>query len=205
MHAAVWGIPIHRHQPIMNTTTAAAQDILQMYVNDMLALEQDTAKALASQSEDEHVKMQPAAAVLVSDLAAAAQARVTALDNLANQLGGGVGKAIKDAVGSLAGVLAGLYAKVRKHPVSRMLRDDYTALSLAVEGYSMLHTTALALRDPRVAALAESHMREIAPHVTRLAQAIPAVVVTELAHDFPELDRSAVVQATTACQTAWRH
>jgi len=185
----------------MNTTEA--HDTLQMYVNDMLALEQDTAKALASQSEDDHVKKQPAAAVLVSELAAAAQARVNALDNLANQLGGGMGKAIKDAVGSVAGVLAGLYAKVRKHPVSRMLRDDYTALSLAVEGYSMLHTTALALRDPRVAALAESHMREIAPHVMRLAQAIPAVVVAELADDFPELDRSASERGAAACKAAW--
>ncbi|MES2597614.1 MAG: hypothetical protein V4662_19865 [Verrucomicrobiota bacterium] len=184
--------------------TAEAQDILQMYVNDMLALEQDTAKALASQSEDEDVKKLPVSAVLVLDLAAAAQARVAALDSLAKDLGGGVGKAVKDALGSVAGVLAGLYAKVRKHPVSRMLRDDYTALSLAVEGYSMLHTTALALRDPRVAALAERHMTEITPHVMRLAQAIPAVVISELAEDFPGLERSAADQGAAANQAAWR-
>ncbi|GEP46464.1 hypothetical protein [Brevifollis gellanilyticus] len=188
----------------MNTTKAEeAQDTLQMYVNDMLAVEQDTAKAIASQSEDANVLKMPAAN-LVRELASAAQARVQALDSLSNEMGGGVGKAMKEAVASVAGALAGLYGKVRTHPVSRMLRDDYVALSLAVEGYSMLHTTALALGHTRVAALAERHMREITPQVMRLAKAIPPVVVAELAKDFPELDPSAANRGAVACQEAWR-
>lgn len=110
---------------------------------------------------------------------------------------------VADVVAAVAGVFAGLYDMVRKHPVSRMLRDDYSALSLASTAYSMLYTTAIALRHDQVAAVAKRGQCQVAPLVTELSHLIPAVVVAELAIDHPSLNHSAIDEAREATRSAW--
>ncbi len=118
-------------------------------------------------------------------------------------LGGGAGTVVKEAVAAAAGTLAGIYGKVRPHPVSRMLRDDATALSLAAIGYSMLHTAAVALREARVATVAQRHLRDVTPLVMHLGRVIPAAVVVELGEDFPNVDADAAQHGVAAVREAW--
>src|SRR5215211_7088326 len=60
-------------------------------------------------------------------------------------------KGLQEQVGTAAGVID----LVRTEGISKSLRDDYAAFSLAAISYSMLHTTSVGLGNPRVAELAE--------------------------------------------------
>ena len=174
-----------------------------MYLNDMVALEREIHDAVHGQMNDERVKANPAVKALVEKIHAAAKVRLSDMETHAAALGGSPGKAVKEAVATVAGTLAGLYDKIRKHPVSRMLRDDTVALNLAATAYSMLYTTALALRDLPVANVALRHLRGIPPHVIELTKIIPEVVVRELAADNPDIDQTVVALARKNTRAAW--
>jgi hypothetical protein len=85
-----------------------------------------------------------------------------------------------------------------------MLRDDYTALNLATVGYTMLHTTGLALNDQATADLALRHLREYTSIVMEINQVIPSVVVADLREDGGVIDESAVQMAVANTQKVWQ-
>ena len=84
-----------------------------------------------------------------------------------------------------------------------MLRDDYTALSLAAISYTMLHTTALALNDQPTAELALRHLKDFTPLITEISRVIPQVVVHELTEDFPTVNMSSATASMRSTQEAW--
>lgn len=183
--------------------TAAHTDNLRMYLNDMVALEREIHDAVRGQMNDERVGANPAVKALVDKIHAATKVRLSDMETHAAALGESRGKAVKEAVATVAGTLAGLYDKIRKHSVSRMLRDDSTALSLGATAYSMLYTTALAVRDLPVANVALRHLRGITPLVMELSHIIPDVVCRELAEDDPEIDTTVVELARKNTRAAW--
>jgi hypothetical protein len=176
---------------------------LRMYVNDMAALEKNIFDAVEKQRCDERVKADPASSAVVEAIYEDTSVRLRGIENHAAAIGSETGAVIKETVAGIAGTIAGLYDMVRKHPVSRMLRDDYTALSLAATGYSMLYTTALAVRDQPVANVALRHLQSITPLVMSLSKIIPGVVVKELAEDDPSIDTSVVELAQRKTEEAW--
>ena len=176
---------------------------LRMYVNDMAALIKHIEDAIDRQVADERVQADPDAKQVVDRIHSVLRAQVLSMENHAAAVGSETGAAIKEAVASVAGVVAGLYDKVRKHPVSRMLRDDYTALSLAATAYSMLYTTALSMRELTIANVALRHLQETTPLVMDLSKVIPAVVVRELAQDDASIDTSIVSIAQQNTLEAW--
>ncbi|MBC8126520.1 MAG: hypothetical protein H8M99_05170 [Gloeobacteraceae cyanobacterium ES-bin-144] len=179
-----------------------ANDTLLMYVNDVLALERLIEEAVTGQGKDDQVRAHPETAALISEISSCAVTRIDQLKELSESLGSGAG-VIKETVAAVAGAVAGLYDKVRKHPVSRMLRDDYSALALASTAYSMLYTTSLALRNEQVAVVAKRGLEEVAPQVLKVSYLIPAVVVAELADQEPDLNHEAVFTARAASAQAW--
>ena len=179
-----------------------ATETLLMYVNDVLALERLIHEAITSQSKDDNVCAHFETSALMKKIAACSETRLHDLKELSDSLGGGAG-AIKETVAAVAGVFAGLYDMVRKHPVSRMLRDDYTALALASTAYSMLYTTAVALRSDQVATVAKRGLCKVAPLVLQVSHLIPAIVVDELADDHPDVNRTAIDDAREATTRAW--
>jgi hypothetical protein len=183
--------------------TAAQSNNLRMYVNDMVALEKHIEDAIDRQRTDERVQALPEVAALVERIHEVTRAHVLTMENHAAAIGGEFGASVKEAVSSMAGVVAGLYDKVRKHPVSRLLRDDYTALSLSCTAYSMLYTTALALREAPVANVSLRHLHEITPLVMELSRIIPGVVLTELAQDDPSIDQTVLARAQADTLAAW--
>ena len=175
---------------------------IQHYTSDMLATEKHIHEAVKRQAEDESVQQQLEASILVSQIATVLQSHINHLEQHNEELGGS-STGLKDAVTSTLGAMAGLYDKVRSKQVSRMLRDDYTALSLAAISYTMLHTTALALNDRTIADVALRNLKDITPLITKISQIIPQVVARELSEDHASLNMTSGQEATRNTQEAW--
>lgn len=180
-------------------------DQLQKYVSDMIALEDHIENAVKHQTGDSNLEKHNAEAVrLIYRIEQLNKGHKETLKQHLDSLGGDSASGLKEMASDLLGNIAGLYDKVRTQAVSKMLRDDYTALNLATMGYTMLHTTALALRDQRTADLALRHLRDYASTVMDINQIIPQVVVDDLSDDVEMIDRASVQQAMQNTQNAWR-
>lgn len=94
---------------------------------------------------------------------------------------------------------------MRTNPVSKNLRDDYTALNLAAISYPMLHTTGHALMDEQTADLAASYLMDYTPLIIESNEVIPLVVVSELRAETEVLEMEAVGPAIERTQQAWNH
>jgi hypothetical protein len=175
------------------------------YVADMAAVEKHILEALERQHKDDTFKDFPNALGLVDRLATVLKTHVESLEgHLGSLPGGGVAATVKETVAGVLGGLAGVYDKVRKDTVSRALRDDYTALSLAAVSYTMLHSTGLGLHQGTTADIALRHLKDLTPFVMELAQIIPQVVLKELSFEGYDIDFSLTTQAVRATQEAWR-
>lgn len=179
------------------------QDTLQQYVSDMLAVEHHIHEAVRRQQGDEQLTPFPEASALIERTEATLDNHIEALESHLEQLGGDAASPIKEAVSAALGVVAGWIDQVRPEQVSKMLRDDYTALSLAAISYHMLHTTALALQDQATADLALRHLKDYTPIITDLSHAVHAVVARELADDGLSIDPGAAEASEKATQEAW--
>lgn len=182
--------------------TVSSTPTLRMYVNDMVALERQILAALEKQKEDERVRENPAIADLIGRVHTTTRVHLLTMENHAAAFGGEAGP-IKEAISNMAGTIAAIYDLMRKHPVSRMLRNDFTALTLTATAYSMLYTMGMALRELPIARVALRHLHEITPLVMELSHLIPASVVHELAQDGLDVDLSVIPLAREKTQAAW--
>ena len=176
------------------------------YVADMAAVERHILEALERQRKDDTFKDFPQALGIIDRLAGLLKTHIENLEtHLDSMPGGGVAAAVKETVTGVVGGLAGVYDKVRKDKVSRALRDDYTALSLASISYAMLHTTALGLSQGTVAELAKNNLEEINSLIMDLGLSIPRVVLKELSFEGYSIDTSAADLAVKNLEESWRH
>ena len=176
---------------------------LQTYVNDMLSLQKHILEAVEHQYADADVKADAQAYDLVGKLKSTLTHQVGELEPHVQRLGSEVTATIKQAVTNLLGNIAGLYNHVRKDPVSRILRDDYTALNLASVSYTQLYTTGLAYGDHGVASTALKHLKELTPIIIHINEIMPQVVVRELTDEGPGIDTSVAPKAFEDTQQAW--
>jgi len=181
-------------------------DILQKYVSDMLAVEEHISSALQRQVNDENVvKHNSQASSTINNIAKMSEGHRQELEKHLTAIGGDAAKGLKDMATAALGTLAGLYDKVRNEAVSKMLRDDYTALNLAAVSYTMLHTVGLALNEERTASLAVRHLQEYAGILMEINEIIPSVVIADLRNDGTLVEERVVNQAVTNTQAAWQH
>jgi hypothetical protein len=180
------------------------REALRPYIADMLAVEKHIVEALERQQKDDDIKQFPNAAQLVNRTLETLRAHVQTLDShLQGFEGGGAAGAVKGAVTGVLGALAGVYDKIRKDTASRALRDDYTALSLATISYTMLHSTALGLRQGATADLALRHLQSLTPLIMELSEIIPTIVLKELSFEGYEIESSLAQQAVRNTQQTW--
>ncbi len=180
------------------------QEALQKHINDMRAVEEHILDAVQGQREQDKVKNNVDVNQLAIEIERVLEGHLDALNQAAAQYGAKKSTA-KDAVAKALGIAAGLYDKVRgKHPLSRNLRDNYVALSLASMGYTTLHAFALAAKEQDLAQLAQRHLKDLTPLMVEISKRLPHVVVREVAEqgDFP-VDASAGEQAEQNTQEAW--
>jgi ferritin-like metal-binding protein YciE len=186
-------------------TMKERMDTLQKYVSDMIAVEDHISNAVKRQTEHEEVyKHHPQASQIINQVAQMTEQHSEHLKQHLDTIGGDSAKGIKEVATSALGVVAGLYDKIRTESVSKMLRDDYTALNLAAVSYTMLHTTGLALRDQVTADLALRHLKHYTEIIMQINQIIPNVVVEDLRDDVPMINEASVQQAMQNTQDAWR-
>jgi ferritin-like metal-binding protein YciE len=179
-------------------------DTLRGYVNDMLAVERDIHAAFRRHKEDRGAKTYPEAARVLQQIEDRVDAHVASLQRCLERLGDGE-STLKAAVGAVLGAVAGVYGKLRDDRVSRMLRDDYTAICFACVCYEMLHTTALALGHDEIAKLALEHLRDYAPAVMALGEVVPKVVTQELEREGKLRGGESVAhRAAENTREAWR-
>ncbi|HXF62759.1 MAG TPA: hypothetical protein VNK95_14140 [Caldilineaceae bacterium] len=180
-------------------------DTLQQYVSDMIAVEQHIGDALKRQQGDSHVyEHNPQAARLIQQIASMTEQHEEHLKQHLKALGGDPAKGIKELAASALGAVAGMYDKIRTESVSKMLRDDYTALNLAAVSYTMLHTTGLALQDQVTADLALRHLQHYSQLIMEINRVIPHVVLEDLREHIPGLTISSAEQAVANTQRAWQ-
>jgi ferritin-like metal-binding protein YciE len=186
-------------------TLKARMDTLQQYVSDMIAVEEHISNAVKRQADDKEVqKHNPQAAQLIQHIVRHTDEHAKHLEQHLETLGGDPAKGLKEVATSALGAVAGMYDKVRTEKVSKMLRDDYTALNLAAVGYTMLHTTGLALQDHPTAAVALRHLEHYTSIIMELNQIIPSVVVEEFQQDGLIVHMGSAQQAVDNTQKAWQ-
>jgi len=179
------------------------EKLVQKYIGDQLALEKHMLEAAERQVKDTSVKdIQPASAIL-EKVHRTLNKQVKTLENFSSRKGGKISSAAKESVTSLTGILSALYSKVRSEKVSKILRDHYAALSFATCGYTMLHTTALAVNDQETADLAIEHLKQLTPLLVEVSETIPEVIVRELTNEGFSIDSSAGKTATSHTREAW--
>lgn len=178
-------------------------DTLQQYTSDMLAVQKHILEAIERQANDDALGAFPEEHRLITDLESTLKQQVRDLDAHLKSLGGDAASPVKEAGAAVLGAAAGMIGKLRTQTVSKMLRDDYTSLSLSAISYTMLHTTALALKDAKSADLALRHLKEISPVVVTISERISHVVAAELADDSTAADSTVGEQACRNTQEAW--
>lgn len=172
------------------------------YVGDMAALEAHIEEALDRQLQE--VKDDSVAHAAVQDFHDTVKRHRDTLRAMEEETGATIGNPIKDVGAALIGKAAGIINLVRTEGISKALRDDYAAFSLAAISYSMLHTTARALGDQRVASLAERHLQDHARAIMRINEIMPEVVIRELKNDGHQADDGAVAATRKAVVAAWQ-
>jgi ferritin-like metal-binding protein YciE len=193
----------------MAQTTANAQVVdekhrqtIADYVSDMAALESHIEEALDRQLIE--FKDDPAALAAVRAFHDMVKQHRDTLKTMEEETGKTIGTPIKEVGAALIGKAAGIINFVRTEGISKGFRDDYAAFSLAAISYSMLHTTATALGDSRVASLAERHLRDHADAIMRINDVMPGVVTRELEKDGHRADDAAVQATREAVLRSWQ-
>jgi ferritin-like metal-binding protein YciE len=180
------------------------RETLRPYIADMLAVEKHIVEALERQQKDDDIKQFPNAAQLIERTLGLLRGHVRTLDaHLESYQGGSAAGAVKEAVTGVLGAIAGMYDKIRKDTASRALRDDYTALSLATVSYTMLHTTALGLRQGATADIALRHLQDLTPLIMELSEVVPTIVLKELSFEGYEIETGLAQQAVRNTQQTW--
>ena len=181
--------------------------ILNNYVTDMGSVETHIAEAVERQLESDDTKRYPDAVRVLTSLHTALRGHVSKLEayNEGTE-GGGLKEAVKDAVLGALGVAAGFYDQIRQtDKVSRMIRDSYTATSLAAVSYHMLYTTALSLKADDLAALALANLKDLTGLIGELSEVVCTVVAAELTDEDKTIDPTVGRRAIEATQRAWRN
>jgi hypothetical protein len=177
---------------------------LATYVSDMLSLERHVSEPFDSQLRSDAFTKNSDGLEIVTRLSTLSRAHIDSLQTCLDGLGGHAATPMKEAVAGAAGFVASTIDKMRKTELSKALRDDYTALALCCAGYTMLQTTALAMRDSSVAALAQGHLKDYAQAVMDIGEALPMFVVGELSDLGVDVDRTAIEPSKRAASQAWR-
>ena len=149
------------------------------YTTDLYVLIKHSLNAVKSQKTSSKVTSSKAVDLL-HDLDKALTQQVQAFENMDEHLNEGAKTTIKEKIASITGSLAGALDTQREDPVSKMLRDDYTALSMIASGFTMLHTAALGSGNDELAEFSTSSLKTIAGLITETSRIIPHVVAAEL-------------------------
>ncbi len=175
---------------------------LRKYTSDLLALESHFMNAVKKQKSSDELKDENAIE-LIHELDKMSSEHVKSLERHVERLGGKMTSDIKTKIATFAGSVAGLIDGARSDAMSKMLRDDYTALSMITIGYTMLHTHALAEEDELLAELTQKQLSDCTNMITEISKVVPLVVAEEVIGD-PKRAKEIGQKALDNTQSAWK-
>ncbi|HEX7071139.1 MAG TPA: hypothetical protein VF190_10050 [Rhodothermales bacterium] len=180
------------------------QTEIRKHLFDMLAVIEHALEAVERQRVDQEVREHVDANSILIELERVLRAQRDSLQTLATHYGAAGESLVKKAMSEAMGLVAGLYDRVRDHRVSRMLRDDYVALSLAAMSYTALHAFGLAIHDESLAQVALRHLEDLTPLMVEISRTIPGLVVSEVGDRLDKrVDVDAIQAAVRNTQRAW--
>lgn len=184
---------------------SARTDLITKHTADMSAVLKHILEAVSKQREDESVRSMTDANRVIIEAERVLKQHVASLETLAQTYGAEGEAGFKKTVMAALGVVAGLYDKVRESSVTRMLRDDYAALSLTAMGYTTFHAFGLGIGEQKIADLAGQNLKDITPLLVEISRIIPATTIQELAKENPDIqvNMSAISEAVQNTQRAW--
>ena len=180
-------------------------EILRQYLSEQIALEEHLSKIINEQiAEIDEVEFADAKNLLIKTNQVL-ERHFTPLNELLDKLENDALIARTQPITSngRGGEHHPPHLEQRKRRISRILRDDYSALNLIAISNTLLHTTALALDCQDVATLALKHLENLAPLVIRIRELVPEVVAKELHAQSPNVDLKAALTALKNTQLVW--
>jgi hypothetical protein len=177
-------------------------EVLQNYVTQMMALERQLMEMIETYIDDRTFNRYPKALESLRMIHPVMRSHVATLESLVAR--NETGPIWREAVSTVTNVVYGLYGRMRPEKTSTLLRDMYMNLNLISVNYSMLHTTALALKDNDTAELALRHLKAVTPLVINLSEVIPRVVLEELVGDQVDINAGIGEEAVRNTHEAWR-
>ena len=172
--------------------------------SDILRVERHALQRIERQTRDERVRNYCNACEALQKIEVVLNSHISELERQLFTFDGGLETKLKMAATSIAGSVLSIYDRLRTSvPVSRILRDDYTLLNIAVISYGMLNTAALALAETQIASMAEQHMTGLTPLIVELSDIIPFVLAGELADKGKIEDAAVAQQAVARYRQAW--
>ncbi len=180
-------------------------DLINKHLADMTAVERHILEAVQRQRENDTVRNHIQVNTALIEIERVLTEHTEHLTKLSEEYGGDGENVFKKALTAAAGIAAGLYDQVRDDTMTRMLRDDYTALSLTAMGYTAMHTFGLAIGEARIADVALKHLKHVTPLLVEISKLVPITTALETAtdHDGFTVDATVGPQAVTNTQAAW--
>lgn len=178
-----------------NTYSIMSTKSIANYTTDLYELIKHTQAVVRTQKNSDKI-MNPKSVDLLHNIDIAFTNQINDLEEL-DILNEGTKKTVKDKLAKATGKIAGFIDSARDDAASKMLRDDYTALSMIASGYTMLHTYALAEENDELASFTQESLTRVAQLVTETSKILPHIVAEEIdASDIAE-------EAEENTQKAW--
>ena len=183
--------------------TDKKNEVLTTYVGDVHALVVHGLQAIHRQVENLKNVSHQDAKVAVGAFETILKTQKTELETCIRELGGSLTQPVKDAVSAVAGVAAGVLNAVRPSETAKSIRDDYTYFSHLGVAWLMLHTTASALGDTKIASLAQRGYADTARMIMHVDRILPKIVVEELREDKTLHPADIEQQTRSMLKAAW--
>jgi hypothetical protein len=180
-----------------------SQDLLAHYLREQIALEESLCRTIDEQvAHIEGLEFQDARELLGQTSKTLAQHYVT-LNDLLESI---EVEESKPRLTEANGVDHDLTKTVepRRDRVSKILRDDYSALNRITISNTLLHTTALALDSDKIATAALEHLSTLAPLVVAIGSSMPNVVAREIYGSGVAAHNSIADKARENIRRAWK-
>jgi hypothetical protein len=172
------------------------------YIADLKSVENHTLNAVKKQKEAKGAKSDEEAYALLQHIEKALSMQVEKLDKAASRFGSSTTSNVKNTLTGITGTIAGMIDQARKDPVSKLMRDNYTAIAMITSGHTMLKTVALIIEDEDLQHLAGNSLKELAQITTEISRYLPLAVARELVDNDKEANRIGHT-AMEKTQKAW--
>lgn len=178
------------------------KEVIHGYVADMIAVERHLIQTIERQTTDDDIDRYPQARDYLNRVSSVLDRHVAALEGYIGDKD--AESTLKKAVGTAAGFISDIVDKLRSDTVSKMLRDDYTVLALAIVSYEMLLTTALSWNDNGLARICETHLHELNELLHEADDVICTIVARELVDEGKAPNAAAAEEALNRIREAQR-